>query len=89
MNQGIKFMSDVAKDIIKINYKFTHKEALMNSFYNIMRKHGIKQGTLNKGGGRTCANYEWTMCWLLFLQCLRDEINLDGLFSVPKDLENY
>lgn len=91
--KSISDMSAVAKDIIHFNPKrkdLTQKQ-LMQEFYKIMRKHGIKQGTWNKGGsGRICNNFEWTMCLTLLVDTHNGNNLLSRLFgSTPSDLKAY
>ena len=90
---NIEFMRAVAKDIIKIkitpstSYKKAKKE-----FYEIMIKHGIKEGIRSPdGNGRTVANFEWTMCKILFDSCFNSMVAMSGLFDkdMPKELEAY
>jgi len=89
---------DVAKEIIgiEINANMTIAE-LLSVFYNIMRKYNIKQGTPlfdNNGKhiGTTQSNPEWIMCESLFLNRIKDSIEIrigfgiiDG-FEVPIDI---
>jgi hypothetical protein len=65
-------------------------DTLMDKFYKLMRKHGIKQGTWTEGGGRLVSNFEWTMCLIAF----RSHVNAkwDWAFlmgNTPKDLLAY
>jgi len=59
-------MRAVAHDIIRFNpkRKDLNSRQMMQCFYKIMAKHGIKQGEWS-GNGRTCNNPEWTMCLTL------------------------
>lgn len=84
---------DVAKDIIEI--KFSKTDTLndcLNKFYDVMRKHGIKQGipSFNDEGkevGRICDRYEWTMCEQLFRTQVESFFLLEMLFgNVPDEL---
>lgn len=84
----------VAKDILDLKFKRGDTlSSCLKQFYAIMRKHGIKQGTptLNEKGeeyGRTCDNYEWTMCRILFESQLESFFMCENLFgkNIPKDL---
>lgn len=79
----------VSSEIIALKFKnsMTITKAL-NMFYDIMRKHGIKQGT-KSGNGIRKNNYEWTICWTLFASQLQSHFMWTNLFTVPKDLNNY
>lgn len=86
-----RFISGVAKDIINMKFKpTTSLEQCLRMFYALMRKHGIKEGTVN-GTGRSVSNFEWTMAQELFLARIRDYVQMDMLFNskTPKDLEAY
>lgn len=85
-------MSAVAKDIIKM--KITKKDtfdSLWKKFYTIMRKHGIKHGTLSADGiGTIVANFEWTICRDCFFTRVQDYLQMEDLFrEVPRDLRHY
>lgn len=84
----MKELNDVAGDIIGI--KFEDSDTLqdcMNKFYDIMRKHGIKEGTPSKNG-RTVARYEWTMCFELFKEMLKSYFTVRTLLNdTPEDLK--
>jgi len=87
-------MRAVAKDIIFFNQKrkdLTHKQ-VMDAFYKIMRKHGIKQGEWDKdGSGRIMANFEWSMCLTLIMDTHNANNSCERLFNdkTPSDLEAY
>lgn len=95
-NSKIKFMSDIARDIIQsLDHRedITSKEALKR-FYALMLKHGIKQHTWNKNGnGATGNNPEWTMCLTLFMKRFKDNRDLYVAFGggkeCPKELYAY
>jgi hypothetical protein len=79
----------VAKEII--NIKFDSKMTInqcMKKFFDIMRKYGIKQGT-EVGNSIIQDNFDWTMCYTLFIRCLRDFIMSQFTWAgkIPKDLE--
>lgn len=59
-------LEDVYKDIhaIKIDINDSFKTSL-DKFYEVMRKHGICQGTW-VGNGRQCNTPEWCMCFEVF-----------------------
>lgn len=86
----ISIVSRVAEDIIKV--KFKNKDTLgkvLNNFYKIMRKHGIKKGT-KEGNGVVMSNFEWTMCKELYFSMLISHFNIQSImFNVPKDLRHY
>lgn len=53
----------------------------MNKFFDIMKKHNIKQGTpsFNDKGkevGITCDNFEWTICKQMFIKQMEGFLNL-------------
>ena len=81
----------IAEEIIKLKFKKSETlSGVLNRFYRIMRKHGIKEGTPCGGGGRIVARFEFTLYWTLFLETLSGQIDLGrffGEFKVPKDLE--
>lgn len=64
-----KNLDAIYRDIIGIEVKITDSfETLLNKFYEVMRKWGIKQGTWSEegNGNRTMINAEWNMCWQVF-----------------------
>jgi hypothetical protein len=87
-------ISKVAEDIIKIKFKRSDTlSSCLKKFYDVMRKHGIKQGTptCNDEGeevGRIVANFEWTMCYALFVKHITDFFTWEDIFStkIPEDL---
>ncbi len=86
-----QFISKLAEDIINMKFRpATSLEQCLRMFYRLMRKHGIKEGTIN-GTGRSVNNFEWTMAQELFLARIRDYVQMDMLFcsKTPKDLEAY
>jgi hypothetical protein len=90
----IKIMDikEISKEIIQI--KFEGSDTLddcMNKFYDVMRKHGIKQNTPSENGvGVIGSNFEWTMCKVLFIDMVVQHFTLKDFFNgVPKDLHCY
>ena len=81
-------MNCIGKDIIefKINDNMTVKE-IKESFYNIVRKYNIKYGTKIENGVQG-ANFDWTMCFELFLTKIRTSFEMDiTIFDeLPKDI---
>jgi hypothetical protein len=87
-------MAAVAKELIDV--KFFANDTLQEAkeqFYQIMRKHGIKQGTpiYGKGGeikGYEMANFEWTMARTLFLDRLVNYLTWEEVSgeTIPPDL---
>ena len=74
---------------IKMNHNDTI-ESLVNQFYDIMRKYGIKQGTWTGRGSRLVSNAEWNICWQVFLNNYQSSLNLACLLhEVPEDLLAY
>lgn len=82
----------IAKEIIDLKFKnsTTFLQA-RKMFFNIMRKHGIKQGTpvFKKGkmiGVRT-ANPEWTLYHSLFTSMVGTHFMFENIFSIPEDIK--
>lgn len=92
MKKEILFTRQVAKEIIDTNF-LDEKDIkkIMNKFYKIMRKYGIKQGTWSKGKkGRNCDEFEWTMFKELFMAQVTSQLTFaDFLKDIPKDLQGY
>lgn len=88
-------MSEVANDIIGIKFKKSDTlSGCLKKFYEIMEKHGIKQGTpsFNDNGervGRKSNNFEWSMSVELFLSQLSSFLKIQDMFNVPKNLSEY
>lgn len=89
----IKILRDIAHDIIHFNDKRKQLtfNAATNIFYDIMRKHGVKEGEKSKTGkGIIVQNPEWVMCWHLFESMHLGHWQMDSLINaVPKDLAYY
>lgn len=84
-----EYLTEVSKEII--NMKIEPGKSIkthFNKFYEIMRKYNIKQGTATDNGVAR-KNYEWTICWKLFMTIFVDQMELLDMFSdiTPKDLE--
>lgn len=84
---------EVAKDIIGLKFEKTDTlKICMNKFFDVMKKHGIKQGTpsFNDEGkevGTTCDNFEWTICKQMFMERVQDFFEIEMLFgNIPKEL---
>lgn len=79
----------VAQDLIGIH--LSDHESPLNSFakfYDVMRKHGIKQGIKDENGSITIANPDWYMCEVFFASLLGDHIaKMRVLNKIPEDLE--
>ena len=61
-----KQLGKVYSDILSIKIEMSDSfETSLNKFYDVMRKHGICQGTWSKNG-RTVSNAEWIMCYNIF-----------------------
>ena len=91
-------MARVAKEILGIRMDTTSVPKVYSRFYAIMRKYGIREGTVTPGKpGRQTANYEWTMCLTLLESQVVQAFVLSHLLgrilgarvAVPKDLEAY
>ena len=91
MNKKIFNLENVSRDLINLEFKETDTlKSVMNKFYSVMRKHGIKRGTKTKSGGITQDNYEWTICKSLFHNRVVDYFMMANIFDKsPKDLEYY
>jgi hypothetical protein len=81
-------MSEVAKEIIRIDFKDSLKKN-KNKFFDIMRKYGIKHGTKLKDGSVQVAAFEWTMAWSLFVSTMMREVDYRMFFdgAIPEDLK--
>ncbi len=95
MNENIDFMSRLSRDILySLEIKVIETKTLLEIkeiFYDLMRKYGIKQGTLNlEKGGITCNNPEWTMARDLFERSLMMQMSIGDIMNpVPEDLKHY
>ena len=94
MKKETKYISQVAKDIIRFRFKPSMSlRDVENGFYALMRKHGIKHCTKDDAGNLTTSNFEWTMCKDLYYNQLVNFFALRGWFGgkggCPKDLEYY
>ena len=86
-------LREIAEDLIKTKF-ITDKEMakILNRFYEIMRKHGICEGTLTQNKkGRIINNYEWTMCRDLFIRRIQSDLDMADLLGdvTPSDLKHY
>jgi len=90
-NAKARSLGVVFKDLMAIKIEENDSfSTSLNKFYGVMRKHGIKQGTWTKGGGRLVNNFEWSMCWESFRN--HKILSLDLWLSMstpPKDLLAY
>jgi len=82
------------KDIQKLKFKKEQTlEEIMTMFYNIMKKHGIKQSTPHyddKGKliSRTCSSPEWVICKRALLGQVESFFAfVDLLNEVPKEVK--
>lgn len=70
-------------------------KSIWNKFYNIMRKHGIKEGIQSyddngKSKGRTICNPEWVICKDELTRAIDIQIMfMTILGNVPEDLKSY
>lgn len=84
-----KVFSDIQDIKIKKSDSFN---TMRRKFYDVMRKHGIKQGTKNKHGQLMVNNPEWQASEFLFEEQIRSFVALTlclECFETPKDLEAY
>ncbi len=65
--------------------------SIRRKFFDIMRGHGIKQGTKLPNGGVECNNPEWEVCEQLLERKIMDSYTWERCFcfKMPKDLESY
>lgn len=88
-NEKAKHLEEVSKEIIRLKIKNSMTlNQIINKFYRIMRKHGIKKGTKD-GNGVKMSNFEWTLCWNLFEKQIESHFMFDNLLRCPKDLNHY
>jgi hypothetical protein len=82
------------KEVQKISIKPSKTiQDIMNEFYGIMRKHGVKQGTQSfnsdgSKGGIAMSSPQWIICQSALIENIKFGIcmfNLTG--NTPKDLE--
>ena len=69
----------------------TVKEAigkLVETFYNIMREHGLRWGTKTECGTQG-ANFEWTLAKDAFIFRVTSLMEWQMLFGDPEDLKHY
>lgn len=84
-------MKLVAQDIITIQIKRGESLSnIMNKFYAVMRKHGIKQGIKVMEGKKhvstTKCNFEWTMSYELFKSTVINNFFVwENLLKCPKE----
>ncbi|KPJ57655.1 MAG: hypothetical protein AMJ42_04565 [Deltaproteobacteria bacterium DG_8] len=90
---GTRKLKAVGKDIVHLEDKEAAKKnisELIEQFYAIMRKHGIKWGTKDEDcGGTTGANFEWTLCKDAFIYRVTSLIEWEMLVNPPEDLMHY
>lgn len=67
-------MEAVGKDIVKLEVPESTMKDLLDPFYQIMEKHGIKWATEENDGRRTGASYPWTMAKNHFILSMVQEI---------------
>jgi hypothetical protein len=92
MKEEILLARQIAKEIINTEFlEDKDLKRIMNKFYKIMRKHGIKQGTWNKEKTyRNCDEFEWTMFKELFISRVKSQLDFsEFLLDIPKDLQGY
>lgn len=83
-------MANVAEEIINIKIDMGKpSDYAMQQFYTIMRKYKIKRGTKHKDGGIMMANFEWTMCYTLFMSRVSEYYTFRNMSEIPVDLEHY
>ena len=95
VKEGEKFaihkMSELGKTIVHIEEREDVKEAvgkLVDTFYNIMREHGLRWGTKTECGTQG-ANFEWTLAKDAFIFRVTSLMEWQMLFGDPEDLKHY
>jgi hypothetical protein len=96
---NIEFLRNIYNDLSVLAKKSVRdrmsKEETYDSFYNIMRKYGIKQGKKSKdGNGISCNTAEWCMCIVCFEHLYLNYVKWDFTFELslsnaPEDLKCY
>ncbi len=84
-----KLMCSLAEEIIRLEIENSDTiGSIKKRFYSIMRKYGIKEGTMAGKNVRLVANPDWVMAKQLFVSEIADHFRRIGIFeSIPKDLE--
>lgn len=86
-------LSKVFLDIQELPIKNSDSfNTIRRKFYDVMRKHGIKQGTREKKGAITISNPEWKAAEWLLEERIRNFVSLGlclSCFKTPRDLEAY
>ncbi|MFA5366680.1 MAG: hypothetical protein WC333_02250 [Dehalococcoidia bacterium] len=88
-----KALMNAFKDVHAL--KFDRNQTIndiLNSFYDVMRKHGIKQSTPNydKDGkivSRLMCTPEWVICHNTFMKKFEFFLVIEDLKEVPKDVQ--
>lgn len=83
-----KIFEDINSLKIKPSDSFN---SVRRKFFDIMRKHSIKQGTKLPNGAIECNNPEWEACEQLLERKIIDSYTWErcSSFKTPKDLESY
>src|SRR5687768_3944523 len=87
-----KQLGELFQDIRTINVTFNStRQEQLNEFYKIMKKWGICQGTWTEGGGRSVANYEWTLCKDIFNSHVNSSYSILEIFdeNIPEEILGY
>lgn len=86
-------MRTIAEEITNIKIKGKTTRKLLNEFFEIMRKHGIKQSIKIEHKDHTISyagnTFEWTMASDFFAEHIKDEIYWQVAFFAPEDLQVY
>lgn len=90
IEKNINTISKISLDIDLIGFEqIDTLEQIIEKFYNIMRKHGIKKYTLTSEENLV-ENSEWLMCYSYFLNKLINRFEmLDYFATLPEDLKHY
>lgn len=89
-NKKAKNLEEISKEIIQLKFKKSMTlSQVMNKFYSIMRKHGVKKGTKSSNGAVRMSNFEWSICWCLFQKQIESYFVFDEMLNFPKDLYHY
>jgi len=89
--EQIKGMREVSKPIFSKMFTDKELDIILEKFYSLMRKKGLKEGEpCFRGKGVVGNNFEWTLILYAFLHNLCEQVELRALFGeVPKDLKCY
>jgi hypothetical protein len=88
-----KALMNAFKDVHALKFDRNQTiDSVLNSFYDVMRRHGIKQSTphYDKDGklvSRTMSTPEWVICHNAFMKKFDFFLVIEDLKSVPEDVQ--